>query len=528
MKSNSQFPNRENLKLIHPPFQVRTFGFSAAILAGLFFQISMASASLAQQRDLASALSCSILFGENRMEKSTEGIGTTVEQELARPVTGVRDPNRLGTYRGNIANLRLEIDKETSTAQLDQLLLQFVRFHRGETQYEMRPWEKVGLKGIKPEDIEGMPQETWNALISSAMEVEAPTHFYQMASGESFSQLLPSVGRFMGINKAQRLFIEEVTGFDGKSIKESKKFCKAAWCEEENRHANWLFQMAKFASGRELERNNPNDTVEHSSSEKEAIKHLAGRGSNELSAAGVYFTAINHAKEGSVLRHAFEQILRDEIKHLVTMTGGYYYIHGPRPVKRAYDHIKNTVEALLYQSKSRSESHALLKDKPVLAEYGAAHVLLETRVRDYMKTVPLRVLRKIFEVDSQLPPLGEKFPSEGARAEHERKKQEYEDRRQSLYYWKAVDKHAESYKEGYEAIHRSGFEQVVTREFNGFKGAENPDSSYSKKLAQQIQQGKYTSDDILRDQSTGKGRLVKEILYERLREYQFEAQLAQP
>ena len=310
-------------------------------------------------------------------------------------------------------------------------------------------------------------------MLNMAMEDEEPIPDYSRQSGEGFRFLLPSLARYMGKNQEEARFAAE----------HGLPWCEGAWCAEERRHSNTLARMIERLMKKPPRRDNPNRPMVVTASEADAMAHLLSRQTTEWNASSSYIVMAAHANGN--LHGLIRNLERDEVKHLAILSAAAAYLLGPRPWKRFAELVRKGIENYQIQRKSRSGGDALGTNPVTAIEGIAAHLLVEFRLRTWLKTVPLRTLMAVFE-NSQ---------------EHGRQE------RLGLVRWSAERRRQAEEQGRFELSHEDGIRQMIEGDLDGFRGGELPGSDGDARLRRRI---------------AGMKGAVRHVLLERLRDWQIQ------
>lgn len=415
---------------------------------------------------------------------------------------------QMAAFPRTLLKMRSLSKKHYSTAVMDRGLFDFygaVKLDLKES--KLRQWEGVegSFGAIRLSDIEDISPEYWarGALFSS--EVEGGIKDYSEQSGEMFRGYLPSLAYFMGRNK------EEAAKVKGKA----DYFCINTWCREEKRHEGALRTVYRQLFGINPPPKNPSEAYHELNPFEldDVLYHLYSRNATEWNANSGYLFMMAHSKGAS---HAHVNNIRaDETKHISIFSSAFKYVFGLDVGFRFKMMIKKIYEEYKYEKAARSSDGNILNDSPFsMFEIVMSHIFVETRVREYTKTVPLRTLRKIFEAEPhQADNLQETTPEKTAAILEMRKVQKAQ--REELSRWSPQQKEQALKQEAFEkendAIIRSAIEEL-----GNFKGSEIAGSTEGQSTIKNIQSlAKKLS------QTAGVDRkLLETSLLENLRDYQ--------
>ncbi len=414
------------------------------------------------------------------------------------------------TYR----QLRAELDEAMTTSELDEQLDAFRGFHHDlkDSHFSRRTWKNFDISKVKKEEIVGIDPEVYAQVARFAMEVEAPTIPYSYTTGESLSNLFPKIGRFMGKDVSQQKYSQE------KNI----RACESAWCAEEERHAGFLAQIVHRITGEMPSLDNANVADSNARDEKSAMKHLAERQTYEWNATSAYTFLMVHST--GYLREAMRNILRDEVKHLTIMSSAYTYIYGFRPWKRFMGIINNSLEIRKKHDGKRTDTQSLQSNKMAMIKMVLTHLIVEAKMRKYLRTLPHHVLQKYFDSPSDLPQLGQSGLSEADKLEIENTRESYKQRRYKLAWWKPSEAQETLKRLSFAETHKAIIERIVQQEFSGFHEALTPESPgtliMNSQMALFVKNKKYRDyfPSYIEDKVIA--RYLPRILYDQLREHQ--------
>jgi hypothetical protein len=285
--------------------------------------------------------------------------------------------------------------EDFAPAQLDRHLRAFRGFHEDPDalEYRMRPWQKTRPNEAGPRDVVGIAPWQLALMFQIAMENEEPIPAYTRQSGEGFRFLLPALGRFMGTTREQARYLAE----------QGLPWCVGPWCAEEHRHSNTLARLIERVMGRPPRRDNPNQPIVVTSEEKAALEHLMSRQTTEWNASSSYLVMAAHSQ--GELHKIVRNLERDEVKHLAILGAVHCYLFGWQPWRRLWAVIRQGLANYGLQRQRRSGGR-MLGANPVTAVEGiVAHLLTEFLVRRWLRKVPLRTLRAVFEAPSRLQAL---------------------------------------------------------------------------------------------------------------------------
>jgi hypothetical protein len=394
------------------------------------------------------------------------------------------------------------VRQDFEASALDDHLWSFWGFHHrnADVQYRARPWQKVQLRAIEPEDVVRI--EVWEMvlMLNMAMEDEEPIPEYSHQSGEGFRFLLPTLARFMGRNEEQARF----------AAQHGLAWCEGAWCAEERRHSNTLARMIERLMKKPPRRDNPNKPMVVTAGEEDALRHLISRQTSEWNASSSYILMAAHAT--GHLHNLIRNLERDEVKHLCIMSAAAAYLLGPRPWARFLDLVRKGLDNYTTQKKSRSGG-AVFGTNPVTAIEGiVAHLLTEFYLQKWLKTVPLRTLTVVFETPSSIPEFGVPELSPRRQAEVNELLNNGEKKRLTLARWAPQKRRQALEQQRFERLQQGAIERIIALELDGFSGAEQPGSERDKAVRKRI-----------RRTTPGGSRILRASLIDHLRDYQVQS-----
>lgn len=400
---------------------------------------------------------------------------------------------------------------------LDENLWAFWGFHHdslppdGDRHYRMRSWMKIPLKEIHPWMLtDDVSPDFINRAMLVAMEIEDPIAEYTVQSGEGFRFLLPTLGRFMGKNDEQARYARE----------NGIPHCESAWCAEEGRHGPAYGHFVEKLSGFKPGHGNPNSILEVHSNEEEALRHLWSRSTTEWDASSVYVVFAAHAREG-VLKDAILNTASDEIKHLTVVSGADRYLHGHRPWKRIWEMLKITKYFIESHREERSTGGVFTENWAFMLEVAWVHILVEFRVRHYLKHLPFSVLYKIYETPTDLLDLAAFKPDPVQQAEIDRTLAEGKEKRENLTRWTQKQREHTMKLRELDEKYRAEIQGIIDTQLGGYKGAEVIGCAREKEVLAQIKAlwpRQYIPGISYYDEEA----LVRELLRGYLRHYQIE------
>ena len=406
--------------------------------------------------------------------------------------------------------LKTTAKEEYSPTRMDENLFSHYGFHHmTEVPYfQARDWELTEQANITPSQVLIDPVEFIRYVLVS-MEIEDPIEDYSRQSGQSLRFLLPTLARFMGSPRERYAYLD---------ANNNPHYCESAWCVEENRHGNAWAQIYERLTGIAPDRSNPNEVDELLDTVDDSFKHLMSRMTTEWNASSTYLN-IAAWSEGE-LHNVIVDMMRDEIKHLSIASGAYIYLRGPTFNQRLIDMLKVAVGFLTYHQDARSTGSGMTNNKLSVVEFLYASWMAEMYTRRYLKTIPLRTLRMVFDTGTKLE-VKEVLAEDETLERFERWELENEQRRKALSWWRPKAAEAALRQERFELIYKSEIRDLISEEFDRFKGAELYVSMRAEEFRTKIERfdfdlTRYVSDArVYRDR-----KLWKKILYDALRHYQ--------
>ncbi len=381
------------------------------------------------------------------------------------------------------------VRQDFETAVLDEYLWSFWGFHhlQADLHYRARPWQKVQLRAIEPEDVAGLGLWEMGLMLNMAMEDEEPIPEYSYQSGEGFRFLLPTLARYMGKHQEQARFAAE----------NGLQWCEGAWCAEERRHSNTLARIIERLMKKPPRRDNPNKPMVVTATEEDALRHLISRQTTEWNASSSYIVMAAHAT--GHLHSLIRNLERDEVKHLCIISAASAYLLGPRPWRRFLDLVRKGLGNFTNQKKSRSGGDAFGTNPITAIEGIAAHLLTEYYLRKWLKTVPLRTLKLVFETPSSLPELGASVLSPERQTEMDAALNRGREKRLALDRWEPETRLQAAQQRQFEASQNLATAQIIAVDLGGFQGCETPGTEQDKDLRKRIRRGEYGSDRVLQN-----------------------------
>jgi hypothetical protein len=257
--------------------------------------------------------------------------------------------------------------------------------------------------------------------------------------------------------------------------------------------------------GRPPRRDNPNQPMVVTAEETAAVEHLMSRQTTEWNASSSYLVMAAHAQ--GELHKIVRNLERDEVKHLAILGAAHCYLFGWQPWRRLWALIRQGLANYRLQRQRRSGGRMLGANPVTVVEGIVAHLLTEFLVRRWLRTIPLRTLRTVFEAPSRLPALaaGASAPDEAALV-WETGRREAE-RRVALGRWSVRQRKAAEQQTWFEKENAKLIESRIIGELDSFMGAEVAGSEVDVVLRRRLRRG------------AGQAA-IRVILLKRLRDYQ--------
>ena len=375
-----------------------------------------------------------------------------------------------------LARLRKLVRTSFSQEAMERALFDFY----GATQLGLkdsllRPWKDVpgSFSSVRPNQIQRMSPISWVKMALFAAETEMPIHGYSTTSGDAFRAFLPSLSAYMGKTKEQEQAYDAAHPSENKADRPSE-FCSSVWCQEETRHELTIQKIAEHVSGTPyiVEKTYSSNPLGDFSDSDYSIKHLVDRNCSEWHANALYIYLRSFSSGAA--SQLIDNVRGDETKHLIIFGAAYRYLFGTQPNRRLREMFKTTLELKHAGETTNSSRDALLQLKGLpLLEIAIGHFFIEKKVRDYLKTVPLKTLAKIF--DSSLLAIAQ-IESDAVSDVKQKLIDEVKNReqesRKALARWrqKEATKYLELQK--IEKEYAEQIENLVRRSFNDFDGSE--------------------------------------------------------
>ncbi len=416
-----------------------------------------------------------------------------------------------------LARMKKQTDIGFSRETMDRGLFDlYGSLQLGLPESESRPWEHIpgGHTKIRPNQVQGISPQLWAKIVQLAAEIELPIHDYSLNSGDQLRGLLPTLSRFTGKTLEQeKAFAEKMAA--ATDVQKQKQYCVATWCTEEQRHDGALRAVAERILGRAKDTPptySAPDLGDFSNSDF-ALYHLLSRNTGEWNANSGYNMLLTHARGEAAAW--LTNVRRDETKHLAIFAGAWKYVYGSQYGKRTREMIKKVKNFKDETQESNSSGDAVsLADFPVIFETGASYAMIERKVREYLRGVPLKTMEKIFDspmdavaqIDS-VPVLPEKQKLIDEMRARERAS------RARLERWEPAER--EEYLKLKQVEKEDGplIESLIVNMYDGFTGAEVTGSPAEKAILDRIAR-------LKTGYSEEKNALIQKSLRETLRDYQ--------
>lgn len=418
-----------------------------------------------------------------------------------------------------LKTIKEAVDREFTPSTLDAYLFAHHGYHMfpEQARYQARVWDGITLNKIEPSQVKLNLREFLTFVIM-AMEIEDPIQEYSERTGQTIRFILPKFARFMG-STAERLQYLEENGA-------GTRWCESAWCKEERRHGNAWARIYQKLTGQDPSRDNPNSIADVEFTEKGAFDHLISRMTTEWNASSTYLT-FSHQTDGE-LHGLMMNITRDEIKHLIISSSAYVFLKGIDPWGRFKDLARTAWYFVTSHQEERSNGQDMITNKVRLIEAVYTHALIELKMRRYLRTLPLSALREIFDGETRIEPKETAHLDEATQRQYAAWEKDAARKRSRLLWWEQGDARDQALaQELFEQTHRQLIDQVIEREFDGFKGDEVFESLESQAQIDRIhrldiQSEHYPGMDLRKD-----GEMWIRVLSDALRHYQiFHAEAA--
>lgn len=395
-----------------------------------------------------------------------------------------------------LLTIRRIVAEDCEIGALDEHLGAFRGFHLGaeDPHYRARQWRRVRLGAIAPRDVAGLGVWELAFMVNVAREIEEPILEYSHQNGEGFRFLLPSLARFLGKNEEEAAW----------AASQNVPWCESPWCAEERRHAATFARIIERLTASSPASDNPNRPKIVTSSEQDAIRLVISREAAEWNSSSTYAVMAAHATGD--LHHLFRNVARDEIKHLSILAAADRYLFGPRPWRRFADVVRESLEEYRAHKRRRSAGDLMGTNPLTAVEVVFAHVLAESAIRRWSKTLPLRTLEWIFDAPSHLPELEAIALPPERRAASEATLQQGRETRASLSRWAPRRQRRALEQRAFEAAQSRAVEEMVRGEFDAFRGAETPGSRGDREVRKRIRRCR--------------GQILRACLADRLRDHQ--------
>ncbi len=388
---------------------------------------------------------------------------------LSEPIPFTETLKQLFALPTSIKRIHHLIQNAFRPEFMDQSLFDvYGSLHQGLEQSELRVWNDVkgGFQSVHPNQIERTSKRLWIQMILFAAESEAPIHSYSTASAEILRAFLPSLSIYMGrTNEEEKAFFEK----NGNSS-DTLAFCDSVWCREESRHGPTLVGLANRISGQNIERTMTFEATYPGefSNEQAVYKHIIARNTSEWHANGLYLYLQTHASGAT--SEWLENVRADETRHLTVFSAAYQYLFGPRYGKRIKDMMRFSAELKRAHKKRNNHGKALMEmNTSTLIELGIIHLLIESKVRSYLKTVPTLTLRKLFESELR-PKYRPQGPISSSKlSEIQASKVREQESRAGLLRWPNGSRKKEMQKRSFEENDKKRILEVIEKELLFFR-----------------------------------------------------------
>jgi hypothetical protein len=190
------------------------------------------------------------------------------------------------------------LSSEILTAAVVDLPTQFANPH-------VRPWQKIAIDAIQPEQIIGMDSEQFYRMLRMFADIEEPIRGYSKESRDYTLKAHPQFARFIGGIYDEHDRITEV----------------GVWEKEERRHGPLYKRLYCQLTQNKFE-SQPHSVLNHpiqGDSLDRIGTHLMSRITTEWSACAGYIWLMAHCT--GELQNAIAQILQDEVNHLAKFWG---------------------------------------------------------------------------------------------------------------------------------------------------------------------------------------------------------------
>lgn len=419
----------------------------------------------------------------------------------------------------SIKKMKTLVDEGFSIEAMDQGLFDFYGATQlGRRDSQLRPWNIIpgGFSAIRPGQVKNIDPQLMSKMMLMASETEMPIYGYSVNSGESMRGFMPSVAAFLGKTQEQytaRITKENLVSEEGR-LNQLGPFCTNVWCAEENRHEVVMEEAGTRISG---QANLVPKTFGHAkqgdfNDANYAIEHLVGRNASEWSASSGYIFFSAHL-DGAA-KEWVENVRADETKHIAIFSTVFKYIYGNQYDIRMKGMLKKIMFLKNAQQTSNSNGDSLTASAISLFEYLISHLLVEKKMRDFLKSVPLKTMEKFFEAPPKTIVDIESDPIDPSKLKNIQEMIVTEKASRSrLARWGKKERKKYLDLKRVEKDYSPIIESLIRERFNAFVGAEVPGSIQNKSILKEINQL-----NLGLDKKTNES--IKLSLRETLRDYQ--------
>ena len=379
----------------------------------------------------------------------------------------------------------LTMNKLMSASNLDKHVFDmYGHLNLGLPTSSLRPWkkDKPNISDAKPSDIIGIDPAKWAGVARLAADIEEPINAYSDNSGNTLQLLSPQASKFMGKTTPQSQYrIKEKLGLDTAPSEEEvraqarkiprREYCSNPWCDEEARHEGILETLADNVDPEgKVARGGVFDAYDGLSptSMDDAYFHLISRSDTEWHAGSAYLWLFAHSSGAT--QQWISDVLIDELKHQALFAGLFKYLRGDDYAGRLKVMLKKMAEEI--SQKSKSEHIDVNKEPLAVLEIAYIHIKYELLIQKFLKTIPLKTLRKVYETNINLPDLPAIGISQKDRIIRERLLSERKKIRKDLGDWKPKHRSGELELEEFEKNNDKTITAIIEKDFDFFKGAE--------------------------------------------------------
>lgn len=409
----------------------------------------------------------------------------------------------------SLARMKSLAAKHYARSVMDRGLFDFI----GAVKYQfkestLREWDKVegSFGAVRASQIFDMSPEMWARIAIFSSEVEGGIKGYSEQSGEVFRGFMPALAFFMGKNREEA----------AKLGTDSRFFCSHTWCREENRHEGAMRSLFRQILGINPPPENPSEAYHQLSPFKpdDAVYHLFSRNATEWNANSGYLLQMTHS-DGAA--HAWVNNVRaDETKHLAIFSGAFKYVFGTQIFHRFKKMLQKIAGEFKYESNRTDSNNNPLEGAGVsMFELAMSHVFVEYYAQKYIHSVPLRTLKKLFEVEPAVQDEWKDVDPD-KRALIEKMRAEEKASRENLARWTPAERERTQSQTAFEKKNAAYLEKVIKEGLKSFAGAEVAGSEMDLRLRNDIA-------DLTAARTGFMGRdlkFLKRCLLENLRDYQ--------